>query len=178
MIHTVKGFSVVNEVEVDIFAGISCLFLWCNECSQFGLWFLCFDLWSLVSGYKFSFYIWKYSAHVLLKSNLKNFEYYLASMWKEHNYMAVRTFFGTAFLWNWNENWPFPILWLLLVFQICWHIECSTLTSSFRIWNNSAGIPSSPLALFIVMLLRSTWFQTSGCLVLGGWPHHRGYPIH
>ena len=39
------------------------------------------------------------------------------------------------------------------VFQVCWHIECSTLTvSSFRIWNSSAGIPSLPLALFIVML--------------------------
>ena len=34
------------------------------------------------------------------------------------------------------------------VFQICWHIKCSTLTaSSFRIWNSSAGIPSPPLAL-------------------------------
>ena len=39
------------------------------------------------------------------------------------------------------------------VFQIYWHIECSTFTaSSFRIWNSSAGIPSPPLALFIVML--------------------------
>ena len=39
------------------------------------------------------------------------------------------------------------------VFQICWHIECSTFTvSSFRIWNMSTGIPSPPLALFIVML--------------------------
>ena len=38
-------------------------------------------------------------------------------------------------------------------FQICWHIECSTLTaSSFRIWNSSTGNPSPPLALFIVML--------------------------
>ena len=37
-------------------------------------------------------------------------------------------------------------------FQICWHINCRTLTmSSFRIWNSSAGIPSSPLAFFIVM---------------------------
>ena len=42
------------------------------------------------------------------------------------------------------------------VFQICCHIECSTLTaSSFRIWNNSAGIPSSPLALFMVEHLTS-----------------------
>ena len=39
------------------------------------------------------------------------------------------------------------------VFQICWHIEYRTFTaSSFRIWNSLAGIPSSPLALFIVML--------------------------
>ena len=38
------------------------------------------------------------------------------------------------------------------VFQICWHVACSTLTaSSFRIWNSSAEIPSSPLALFLVI---------------------------
>ena len=45
--------------------------------------------------------------------------------------------------------WFFGHCW---VFQVCWHIECSTFTaSSFRIWNSSAGIPSPPLALFIVM---------------------------
>ena len=39
------------------------------------------------------------------------------------------------------------------VFQICWHIECSTFTaSSFRIWNSSTGIPLPQLALFVVML--------------------------
>ena len=42
------------------------------------------------------------------------------------------------------------------VFQMCWHIKCSTFTaSSFRIWNSSTGIPSPPLALFIVMLLKA-----------------------
>ena len=42
------------------------------------------------------------------------------------------------------------------VFQICWHIECSTLTAlSFRTWNNYAGIPSPPLALFLVMLSKA-----------------------
>ena len=42
------------------------------------------------------------------------------------------------------------------VFQICWHIECSAFTaSSFRVWNSSTGIPSPPLALFIVMLLKA-----------------------
>ena len=39
------------------------------------------------------------------------------------------------------------------VYQIFWHIECSIFTaSSFRIWYSSIGIPSSPLALFVVML--------------------------
>ena len=43
-----------------------------------------------------------------------------------------------------------------LVFQICWHIEYSTLTAlSFNIWNSSAGIPSPPLAL--QCFLRPTW---------------------
>ena len=42
------------------------------------------------------------------------------------------------------------------VFQICWHIECSTFTaSSFRIWNSLTGIPSPALALFIVMLSKA-----------------------
>ena len=49
------------------------------------------------------------------------------------------------------------------VFQICWHIECSTLTaSSFRIWNSSTGIPSPPLALFIVMLSKAHLTSHSG----------------
>src|SRR5574342_1309351 len=42
------------------------------------------------------------------------------------------------------------------VFPICWHIEGSTFTaSSFRIWNSSTGIPSPPLALFVVMLSKA-----------------------
>ena len=45
------------------------------------------------------------------------------------------------------------------VFQICWHIECSIFTaSSFRIWNNSTGIPSPPVALIVVMLLFFSFF--------------------
>ena len=52
------------------------------------------------------------------------------------------------------------------VFQICWHIECSTFTaSSFRIWKSSTGIPSPPLALFIVMLPKA--HLTSHCRMSG-----------
>ena len=83
-----------------------------------------------------------------------------------------------SFLWNgkkgilwdafhWNENWPFQSCSHCCVFQICWHIECSTFTaSSLRIWNISAGIPSPPLALFVVIVpkahLTSRWNVMSG----------------
>ena len=62
------------------------------------------------------------------------------------------------------------------VFQICWHIECSTFTaSSFRIWNSSVGIPSPPLALFIVMLSKAQLTSHLGCLALDEWSHHSDY---
>ena len=62
------------------------------------------------------------------------------------------------------------------VFQICWHIECTTLTpSSFRIWNSSAGISSPPLVLFVVMLPKIHLICT---LVPGEWSHHHGYLGH
>ena len=57
------------------------------------------------------------------------------------------------------------------VFQICWHIECSTFTaSSFRIWNSSTGIPSPPLVLCIVMLWLKA--QHSENEDHGIWSHH------
>ena len=61
------------------------------------------------------------------------------------------------------------------VFQICWHIECSTFTaSSFRIWNNSTGIPSLPLALFVVMLPKAhltshSWMSGSRWVITPSW---------
>ena len=48
------------------------------------------------------------------------------------------------------------------VFQICWHIECSTFTASFfKIWDSSTEIPSPPLALFVVMLSKAHWTSHS-----------------
>ena len=65
------------------------------------------------------------------------------------------------------------------VFQICWHIELSTFTaSSFRIWNSSTGIPSPPLALFVVMFPKAHLISHPGCLALGEWSHHRDYLDH
>ena len=69
-------------------------------------------IWSGSSAFsKSSLNISKFSVHVLLKPHLEDFEYYLASLWDECNCVAVWRFFGIAFLWDWNENWPFPVLW-------------------------------------------------------------------
>ena len=90
-------------------------------------------------------------AHILLKPVLENFKHYFTSMWDECNYEVVWAFFGIAFLWDWNDL--FQSCGHGWVFQNFWHIECSTFTaSSFRTWNSSTGIPSPPLALFVVML--------------------------
>ena len=89
--------------------------------------------------------------------------------------MVVWAFFGIAFHSDWNENWPFPVLWPLWVFQICWHIECSTfIASPFRIWNSSTGIPSPPLALFRVMLPKAhltshSRMSGSRCVITPSW---------
>ena len=118
------------------------------------------DIGNLVSGsFAFSKPAWtsvKFSVHILLKPTLKNFEQHLASMWNEHSCVVVWTFFGIVFLWDWNKTDLFQSWRHCWVFQICWHIEYSTFTaSSFRIWNSSAGIPSPPLTLFVVMLPKS-----------------------
>ena len=90
MISTVKGFSVVNEAEVDVLQEFSCFF--CDP----------MDVGNLVSGSsafsKFSLNIWKFSVHILLKPSLENFEYDFASLWNECNCVVVWTFFGIAFL--------------------------------------------------------------------------------
>ena len=97
--------------------------------------------------------IWKFSNHILLKSSLENFEHYFASMWNECNCAVVWTFFAIALLgirMKTDLSQSCDHCW---IFQICWHIECSTFTaSSFRIWNSSSGIPSPPLALFVLMI--------------------------
>ena len=64
------------------------------------------------------------------------------------------------------------------VFQICWHIECSTFTaSSFRIWISSTGIPSLPLALFIVMLPKAHLTLHSRTSAPGEWSRHRTFVL-
>ena len=108
VIHIVKGFGIVNKTEIDVFLELSCFF---DDLADVG---------NLISGSsafsKTSLNIWKFMVHVLLKPGLESFKHYFTSMWDECNYMVVWAFFGTAFLRDWNENWPFPVLRPLLSF--------------------------------------------------------------
>ena len=145
VIYTVKGFGIINKAE-GVFLEFSCFFYDPT------------DVGNLISGSSLnsSWTSGKFTVHILLKPGLKIFEDYFASMRDECKCAIVGTFFGTALPWDWNGNWPFPVLCHCWVFQICSHIEYSTLTaSSFRIQNSSIGIPSPPLALFIVMLSKA-----------------------
>ena len=106
VIHTVKGFGIVNKAEIDVFMELSCFF---HDPADVG---------NLISGSsafsKTSLNIREFMVHVLLKPGLENFEHYFTSMWDEYNCVVVWAFFGIAFLWDWNESWPFPVLWPLL----------------------------------------------------------------
>ena len=55
-------------------------------------------------------------SQVLLNPGLENFKHYFNSMRDECNCAVVGAFFGIAFLWDWNENLSFPVLWTLLSF--------------------------------------------------------------
>ena len=92
MIHTVKGFGVVNKAEVDVFLELSYFF---DDPADVG---------NLISGSsafsKFNLNIWKFSVHILLKPILENFEHYFTSVWDEYNCAVVWAFFGIAFLWD------------------------------------------------------------------------------
>ena len=167
VIHTIKGFSTVNEA--DVFLEISCFF---SDPMDVG---------NLIYGSsafsKSSLHIWKFSVHVLLKPSLKDFEHYLASMWNECNWTVPKEelpFFGTGMKTDLFQScghcWDF---------QICWHIQWSTLTaSSFKILNSSTGIPSPPLALFIVTLPKAHLTSHSRISGSSEWLYPCGYLSH
>ena len=72
VIHTVKGFGIVNEAEINVFPEFSCFF---DDPADVG---------NLISGSsdfsKTSLNIWKFTIHMLLKPGLENFEHYFPSV--------------------------------------------------------------------------------------------------
>ena len=75
VVHTVKGFGIVNKAEIDVFLELSCFF---DDPSDIG---------NLISGSstfsKTRLNICKFMVHILLKPGLENFEHYFTSMWDE-----------------------------------------------------------------------------------------------
>ena len=106
VIHTVKGSGVVNKAEV--FLELSCFF---KDPMDVG---------NLICGAsafsKSSLNIWKLTVHILLKFGLETCEHYFTSVWDKCNCAVVGAFSGIAFLWDWNKNWHFTVLWPLLSF--------------------------------------------------------------
>ena len=90
VIHTVKGFGIVNKAEIDVLLELFCFF---DDPADVG---------NLISGSsafsKSSLTIWKFTVHILLKPGLENFERYFTSVWDEYNCVVVWAFFGIAFL--------------------------------------------------------------------------------
>ena len=103
VIHTVKGFGIVNTAEIDVFLELSCFF---HDPA---------DVDNLISGSsafsKTSLTIWNFMVHVLLKPGLENFEHYFTSVWGECNCGVVWAFFGIAFLWEleWKLTFSSPV---------------------------------------------------------------------
>jgi len=93
VMHTVKGFAIVNEAKVDAFLEFSCFFYDPTDVD---------NLISCSSAFsKSSLYIWKFLVHVLLlKPSLEDFEHYFASMWNHCNCAVIWIFFGMGILWH------------------------------------------------------------------------------
>ena len=85
VIHTVKGFGIVNKAEIDVFLELSCFF---DDPADVG---------NLISGSSAfsntSLNIWKFMVHLLLKPGLENFEHYFTSVWDECNCAVFEAFF-------------------------------------------------------------------------------------
>ena len=108
VIYTVKDCGIINKAKGDVFLELPCFF---DDSTDVG---------NLISGSsalsKSSLDIWKFMVHILLKPGSENFKHYFASLWDEYNWVVVCTFFGIAFLCDWNENEHFPVLCPLLSF--------------------------------------------------------------
>ena len=113
VIHTVKGFGIVNKAEIDVFLELSCFF---DDTTDVG---------NLISGSsafsKTSLNIWKFMVHVLLKPGLQNFEHYFTSMWNECNSVVVWAFFaakdGEALYSQQKQEWELTMAQIMSQIQ-------------------------------------------------------------
>ena len=161
MIHTVKGFSIVNETEIDVFLKFPCfLYNPANVCNLIS---------SSSSFSKPSLDIWKFLVHIMLNPSMQDISMTLLAWemsaivrWLAHS--LALPFLGIGIRIDLFQSCGH--FW---VFQIYWHKECKTLmASSFRDLNNSTGNSLYPLAVLTPALLKDhlpSHSRTSG----SGW---------
>ena len=101
VIHTLKGFGIVNKAELDVFLEFSCFF---DNPTNVGNLISCSSAFS-----KSSLNIWKFMVHILLKPGLENFVYYFASVWDECNCAVVWAFFGFSLGLEWKLTFSSPV---------------------------------------------------------------------
>ena len=158
VIHTVKSFSIVSEAEVDVFLEFSCFFYDPVDVGNFSLIPLPFLNPPWVSGSSWFMYYWSFAWRILSITLLAC-----------ENVKWVQSCGSLNILWHCPS---LGLEWELTFSNPMATAEFSkfagTLTApSFRSWNNSAGIPSPPLALFVVMLAKARLTSYSRCLALG-----------
>ena len=107
VIHTIKGFGIVNKTEVDVFLQLSCFF---DDATDVG---------NLICGSsafsKSSLNIWKFTVHILLKPGLDDFEYYCITL------LACEM---SAIAWWFEPSLPLPFFGIGMktdLFQSCGH---------------------------------------------------------
>ena len=101
-----KGFVIVNKAEIDLFLELSCFFHDPVDVGNLISGSSAFSKTAWTSGSSRFTYYWSLAWRILS----------ITSVWDECNCAVVWAFFGIAFLWDWKENWPFPVLWPLLSF--------------------------------------------------------------
>ena len=133
VIHTVKGFGIVNKAEIDVFLELSCFFHDPAEVGNLISGSSAFSKTSLNIGSSQFTYCWGLAWRIL-SINLLECEMSAIVQLFEHS--LTLPFFGIGMKIDLFQSCGH--CW---VFQICWHVECSTYTaSSFRIWNSATGI--------------------------------------
>ena len=149
VIHTVKGFGIVNKAEIDAFL----------ESLAFPMIQRMLAIWSLVPLLFLNPAWTSGSSQFSIAEALENFEHYFASMWDECNCVVVWEFFGIAFLWDWNENWHI----LETVIMLLWTLGCRSLFRDSTFLTKSTQMFSSQFSGFHSFPIRTLTLVKQTC---------------
>ena len=161
MIITGKGFGVVNKAEIDVFLELSCFLMIQQMLAN----------WSLVP---LPFLKPAWTSEALLREFWVLFSYSMRRV----QLCGILSILCHG-LWDWNEDWHFPVLWLLLCFPnlLTYWVQHFHIIV-FQDLKNSTGIPSPLLALFTMMCPKAHLTLHSRMSGSRWWLHHCDYLDH